>query len=167
MGSATSEAVPSALRAAAVDHVGIATADLDATVAFYRDMFGLVEVHRETNLQQQVIEVMLGPAAEHAATERPTQLQVLAPLSDDSAIARFLDRSGPGLQQLALRVADVEATSSELRGRGLRLLYPEARVGTAGSMINFVHPKDAGGVLLELVQPAEPVVQDRGRDCDS
>lgn len=155
MGSATS--VQSALGAAAVDHVGIATGDLDATVAFYRDVFGMVEVHRETNQQQQVVEVMLAAAGDIDATDdpttRPAQLQLLAPLSEDSAIARFLDRSGPGLQQLALRVTDVEATSAELRSQGLRLLYPQARTGTAGSMINFVHPKDAGGVLIELVQP--------------
>jgi len=75
-------------------------------------------------------------------------------LRPDSAIAKFLDRSGPGLQQLAYTVADVEAASAALRARGLRLLYDEPRRGTAGSRINFVHPKDAGGVLVELVQPA-------------
>lgn len=141
----------------AVDHVGIATADLDLTVTLYRDLFGMVEVHRETNQDQQVVEVMLAAAAEaDEPAGQPTRLQVLAPLSEDSAIARFLDRSGPGLQQLALRVLDVDATSNRIRQRGLRLLYDRARSGTAGSMINFVHPKDAGGVLIELVQPADP-----------
>jgi methylmalonyl-CoA/ethylmalonyl-CoA epimerase len=81
-------------------------------------------------------------------------LQLLAPLSADSTIARFLDRRGPGVQQVAYRVADVEKASEELRGRGLRLLYDEPRRGTAGSRVNFVHPADAGGVLVELVEPA-------------
>lgn len=140
-----------------VDHVGIATADLDRTVALYTGAFGMVEVHRETNTEQQVVEVMLAAAGEATSDGRsgpPARLQLLAPLSPDSAIATFLDRSGPGLQQLALRVVDVAATADRLRRRGLRLLYPEPRTGTAGSKINFVHPKDAGGVLVELVEPA-------------
>jgi methylmalonyl-CoA/ethylmalonyl-CoA epimerase len=81
-------------------------------------------------------------------------VQLLAPLDETSTIAKFLDRSGPGLQQVAYRVTDVEKVSAVLRERGLRLLYDEPRRGTAGSRINFVHPKDAGGVLVELVEPA-------------
>jgi methylmalonyl-CoA/ethylmalonyl-CoA epimerase len=82
------------------------------------------------------------------------RLQLLAPLDQTSTIARFLDRSGPGLQQLAYRVTDVEEVSAVLRERGVRLLYDEPQRGTADSRINFVHPKDAGGVLVELVEPA-------------
>jgi methylmalonyl-CoA/ethylmalonyl-CoA epimerase len=81
-------------------------------------------------------------------------VQLLAPLSADSPIGRFLDRHGPGIQQVAYRVDDVAAASAVLRERGLRLLYDEPRRGTAGSQVNFVHPKDAGGVLVEIVQPA-------------
>jgi methylmalonyl-CoA/ethylmalonyl-CoA epimerase len=81
-------------------------------------------------------------------------IQLLAPLDETSTIAKFLDRNGPGLQQLAYRVTDVEKVADVLRGRGLRLLYDEPRRGTAGSRVNFVHPKDAGGVLVELVEPA-------------
>jgi methylmalonyl-CoA/ethylmalonyl-CoA epimerase len=81
-------------------------------------------------------------------------IQLLAPLSDESPIAKFLSRSGPGVQQVAYTVSDVEATSATLRARGMRLLYDTPRRGTAESRINFVHPKDAGGVLVELVQPA-------------
>jgi methylmalonyl-CoA/ethylmalonyl-CoA epimerase len=133
----------------AVDHVGIAVSDLDAAIAWYRDVFGMEPVHEEINEEQGVREAMLavGPDAQ-------TQIQLLAPLRPDSPIAKFLDRSGPGVQQVAYRVGDIEATSSELRARGLRLLYDTAVRGTAGSRINFVHPKDAGGVLVELVQPA-------------
>jgi methylmalonyl-CoA/ethylmalonyl-CoA epimerase len=83
-------------------------------------------------------------------------IQLLAPLDDSSTIAKFLDRNGPGIQQIAYRVTDVEAVSAVLRERGLRLLYDVAKRGTAGSLVNFVHPKDAGGVLIELVEPAMP-----------
>jgi methylmalonyl-CoA/ethylmalonyl-CoA epimerase len=105
-------------------------------------------VHEEVNEEQGVREAML------AVGDGDTQLQLLAPLTPDSAIARFLDRSGPGLQQLAYRVRDVEEVAALLRQRGLRVLYDRPRRGTAGSRVNFVHPKDAGGVLVELVEPA-------------
>jgi methylmalonyl-CoA/ethylmalonyl-CoA epimerase len=130
-----------------IDHVGIAVPDLDAAVALHTSAFGLTEVHREVNTEQGVAEAMLA-AADGA------RVQLLAPLTPDSPIARFLDRAGPGLQQLAYTVRDVEAAAAALRARGLRLLYDEPRRGTAGSRINFVHPKDAGGVLVELVEPA-------------
>lgn len=134
----------------AVDHVGLAVADLDAAVAWHRDTLGLVLLHTESNEEQGVKEAMLGvPGASSGAP----LVQLLAPLREDCAVARFLDRSGPGLQQLAYRVRDVEAAAQVLRERGLRLLYDTPRRGTGGSRINFVHPKDAGGVLLELVEP--------------
>lgn len=133
----------------AVDHVGIAVPDLDAALAFYAETFGLHAVHQETNEDQGVREAMLA-----VGPDPGTRLQLLAPLTPDSPIARFLDRTGPGLQQLAYRVVDVEQAAAVLRARGLRLLYDEPRRGTAGSRVNFVHPKDAGGVLVELVEPA-------------
>ena len=132
----------------AIDHVGVAVADLDAAKAFYRDTFGMETVHEETNTDQGVREAMV------AVGDSGACIQLLAPLTPDSTIARFLDRSGPGMQQLAYRVEDVEAVSATLRARGLRLLYDEPRRGTSGSRVNFVHPKDAGGVLVELVEPA-------------
>ncbi|MDA3643327.1 methylmalonyl-CoA epimerase [Saccharopolyspora indica] len=136
----------------AVDHVGIAVPDLEAAIAFHRETFGLEVTHSEVNEEQGVHEAMLRAPGDATGA---TQLQLLAPLREDSAIAKFLDRSGPGLQQLAFRVTDVEAAMSALRAKGLRLLYDEPRRGTANSRINFVHPKDAGGVLVELVEPAE------------
>ena len=81
-------------------------------------------------------------------------IQLLAPLRPDSPIGKFLDRNGPGIQQMAYRVVDIDATSAALRAKGVRLLYDEPRRGTADSRINFLHPKDAGGVLVELVEPA-------------
>ncbi|PRX49438.1 methylmalonyl-CoA epimerase [Prauserella shujinwangii] len=133
-----------------IDHVGVAVPDLDAAIAFYSGNFGLEATHTEVNEEQGVREAML-----HApGDENGPAVQLLAPLRPDSTIGKFLDTKGPGLQQLAYRVTDVEAAAAALRAKGLRLLYPEARRGTAGSKVNFVHPKDAGGVLVELVQPA-------------
>jgi methylmalonyl-CoA/ethylmalonyl-CoA epimerase len=132
-----------------IDHVGIAVRDLDEAIAFYELVFGVTPVHEEINEEQGVREAML------AVGDGDTRIQLLAPLSDDSTIAKFLDRSGPGVQQVAYTVDDVEAVSETLRARGMRLLYDRPRRGTAGSLVNFVHPKDAGGVLVELVQPAK------------
>jgi methylmalonyl-CoA/ethylmalonyl-CoA epimerase len=132
----------------AIDHVGVAVPDLDAAIAFYRDSFGMQVAHEETNEEQGVREAML------AVGDSGSCIQLLAPLSPESTIAKFLERSGPGMQQLAYRVTDVEQVSAVLRERGLRLLYDEPRRGTAGSRINFVHPKDTGGILVELVEPA-------------
>ncbi len=134
----------------AVDHVGIAVPDLDAAVAWYAENLGMIETHREVNEAQGVHEAMLSLPG---APDRATALQLLAPLNAESTIAKFIDRSGPGLQQLAYRVTDIEAVSAYLRAKGLRLLYDAPRHGTADSRINFIHPKDAGGVLIELVEP--------------
>jgi methylmalonyl-CoA/ethylmalonyl-CoA epimerase len=131
-----------------IDHVGVAVPDLEAAKAFYTEKLGMKVLHEETNEEQGVREAMVGVG------ESGSCIQLLAPLSEASTIAKFLDRSGPGLQQLAYRVTDVEHVSAILRERGLRLLYDEPRRGTGGSRINFVHPKDAGGVLVELVEPA-------------
>jgi methylmalonyl-CoA/ethylmalonyl-CoA epimerase len=132
-----------------IDHVGIAVADLDQAIEFWGRVFGMRCVHVETNEEQGVREAMLavGPDPDGGC------VQLLAPLTPDSAIARFLERSGPGVQQVAYTVDDVDAACTALRERGVRLLYDTPRRGTAGSRINFVHPKDAGGVLVELVQP--------------
>ena len=129
-----------------IDHVGIAVPDLDAAIAFYRDNFGIVSVHEEVNDQQGVREAML------AVGDGNTRIQLLAPLNDESTIAKFIDRNGAGMQQLAYTVEDIDAVSAQIRARGLRLLYEEPRRGTANSRINFIHPKDAGGVLVELVE---------------
>ncbi len=132
----------------AIDHVGIAVPDLDEAIAFYRDTFGMKVAHQETNEEQGVREAMI------AVGDSGSMIQLLAPLNEESTIAKFLTRSGPGLQQLAYRVTDVDAVCEILRSRGVRLLYDAPKRGTASSRINFVHPKDAGGVLVELVEPA-------------
>jgi methylmalonyl-CoA/ethylmalonyl-CoA epimerase len=137
-----------------IDHVGIAVPDLDAAIAFYRDTFGIVSVHEERNEEQGVREAML------AVGDGSTRIQLLAPLSEASTIAKFLDRNGPGVQQVAYTVEDIDAVSATLRERGMRLLYDQPRRGTSDSRVNFVHPKDAGGVLIELVEPAGKVHAD-------
>ncbi|QRY63634.1 methylmalonyl-CoA epimerase [Gordonia sp. PDNC005] len=132
-----------------IDHVGIAVADLDASAKWYLDNFGFENLHEEINEEQGVREAMVGPRGGTGAL-----IQLLAPLNEQSTIAKFIDRNGPGLQQMAVRVTDLDAVSERLTAAGVRLLYPQPKRGTADSRINFVHPKDAGGVLLELVEPA-------------
>ncbi len=136
----------------AIDHVGIAVPDFDAAVQWHTEHLGLVLVHEEVNEEQGVREGMM--CAPGTAFGRDTAIQILAPLDDQSTIAKFIGRSGPGLQQLAYRVDDVEAAAADLRAAGVRLLYDAPKHGTADSRVNFIHPKDAGGVLVELVEPA-------------
>jgi methylmalonyl-CoA/ethylmalonyl-CoA epimerase len=132
----------------AIDHVGVAVPDLDAAIAFYERTYGMRLAHQETNEEQGVREAMM------AVGDSGSHIQLLAPLDESSTIAKFLDRNGPGIQQVAYRVADLDAVSATLRERGMRLLYDEPRRGTSASRVNFIHPKDAGGVLVELVEPA-------------
>ena len=131
-----------------IDHVGLAVRDLDEAIARWSKTFGIEVSHREINQSQGIEEAMLDLAD-------GTRLQLLAPLNSDSTIAKFLERSGEGMQQLAFRVTDIEIAMAAVLGAGMRLIYPESQIGTAGSLINFVHPKDAGGVLVELVQSVE------------
>ncbi len=132
-----------------IDHVGIAVADLDEAKEFYARTFGMSVVHEEVNDEQGVREAML------AVGDSGSCIQLLAPLGPDTTIAKFLDRSGPGIQQIAYRVDDIDAACADLRASGVRLLYDVPKSGTAGSRVNFIHPKDAGGVLVELVEPGE------------
>jgi len=133
----------------AIDHVGVAVHDLDVAIEFYSSTYGMRLAHQEVNEEQGVREAMM------AVGDSGSCIQLLAPLNEQSTIAKFLDRSGPGIQQLAYRVADLDAVSATLRERGLRLLYDEPKRGTSDSRVNFVHPKDAGGILVELVEPSE------------
>ena len=132
-----------------IDHVGLAVTDLDASIAFYARAFGLHSVHEEVNEEQGVREAMIDVAGSGSF------LQLLAPLREDSPIGKFLARNGEGIQQLAFRVTDMDVACDRLRAAGVRLLYDVPKTGTAGSRVNFVHPKDCGGVLVELVEPAD------------
>ena len=136
------------MRITAIDHVGIAVPDLDAAIEHYTTAYGMTCVHQEVNEEQGVREAMM------TVGDSGSYLQLLAPLTPDSTIGRFLDKSGPGIQQMAYRVDSIDEVSAHLREQGMRLLYDEPKKGTAGSRVNFVHPKSAGGVLVELVEPA-------------
>jgi len=135
----------------AIDHVGIAVSDLDAAIKWYHDHLGMIVLHEEINEEQGVREAMLSV---RGAPKGSAEIQLMSPLDETSTIAKFLDKRGPGLQQLAYRTSDIDLLSERLRAEGVRLLYDAPRRGTANSRSNFIHPKDAGGVLVELVEPA-------------
>jgi methylmalonyl-CoA/ethylmalonyl-CoA epimerase len=136
----------------AIDHVGIAVPNLDAAIKWYHDHLGMIVLHEEINEEQGVREAMLSV---RGAPKGSAEIQLMSPLDETSTIAKFLDKRGPGLQQLAYRTSDIDLLSERLLAEGVRLLYDAPRRGTANSRINFIHPKDAGGVLIELVEPAE------------
>jgi methylmalonyl-CoA/ethylmalonyl-CoA epimerase len=135
----------------ALDHVGIAVPDLDAAIAWYHNHLGMIVLHEEVNEDQGIREAMLSV---RGAPVGSAQIQLMAPLDQSSTIAKFIDKRGPGLQQLAYRVSNLDQLSRRLHDQGVRLLYEAPRRGTSNSRINFIHPKDAGGVLIELVEPA-------------
>ena len=132
---------------ARIDHVGVAVDDLDAAIALHEQAYGLTLAHREVVEEQGVEAVLLDVGASH--------VELLRPLEPDTAVGRFLATRGPGLHHVAYRVADIEATLDDLRDRGLRLIDETPRVGIRDSRVAFVHPQSAGGVLTEIVQPAE------------
>lgn len=135
----------------AVDHIGIAVPDLDVAKKWYHDHLGMIVLHEEVNEEQGVREAML---TVRGAPIGSVQVQLIAPIDDSSTIAKFIDKRGPGLQQLAYRVSDIDALTQRLHDQGVRLIYDAPRRGTANSRVNFIHPKDGGGVLIELVEPA-------------
>jgi methylmalonyl-CoA/ethylmalonyl-CoA epimerase len=135
----------------AIDHVGIAVPDLDAAIAWYHDHLGMIVLHEEINEEQGIREAMLSV---RGAPVGSAQIQLMAPINESSTIAKFLDKRGPGLQQLAYRTSNLDELTTRLREQGVRMLYDAPRGGTANSRINFIHPKDAGGVLVELVEHA-------------
>ncbi|MCA0293985.1 MAG: methylmalonyl-CoA epimerase [Actinobacteria bacterium] len=136
-----------------IDHVGYAVPNLDEAIKLHTEVFGWRVLHRETNEEQGVEEAMLGTGDQ--LTEN-AQVQLLAPLNENSTIAKWIERNGGrgGVQQVCYRVADIDVASAKLRERGVTLLYDTPKIGTGGSRINFAHPKSTGGILLEIVEPA-------------
>ncbi|MFD6952022.1 methylmalonyl-CoA epimerase [Nocardiopsis sp. TSRI0078] len=135
-----------------LDHVGIACHDLDASIAFYRSTYGFEVAHEEVNEEQGVREAML--RINGTDDGGATYLQLLEPVREDSPVAKFLARNGEGVHHLAFGTADVARSAAGVGEHGVRVLDAEPRAGTAGSRIVFLHPKDCGGVLTELVQSA-------------
>ena len=131
----------------AIDHVGLAVEDMDAALAIYRDQLGMPLVHRETVTDQGVDAALLDVGDSH--------IELLAPLSPDTPVGKFLSRRWPGLHHVAYRVADVQATLDACAAAGLRLIDEHPRIGIRNSRVAFVHPASTGGVLTEIVQPAE------------
>lgn len=129
-----------------IDHVGLAVANLDDAVAYYQRCFGFENIHEEVNEEQGVREAMLDVGGSGSC------LQLLAPLREDSPIGKFLAKRGEGLQQLAFTVTDMDAVCTHLRAEGVELLYEVPKRGTANSRVNFVNPRFAHGVLVELVE---------------
>jgi methylmalonyl-CoA epimerase len=132
---------------AQIDHVGVAVDDLDAAIALHEDAYGMALAHREVVEEQGVEAVLLDVGSSH--------VELLRPLQPDTAVGRFLASRGPGLHHVAYRVDDIEAALADLRDRGLRLIDETPRIGIRDSRVAFIHPQSAGGVLTEIVQPAE------------
>ena len=131
----------------AVDHLGVAVEDLDAAIELYSQGLGMPLQHRETVAEQGVEAALLGVGDSH--------VELLQPLGEDTPVGRFLAKRGPGLHHAAYRCADVAAALEQCRARGLRLIDEQPRRGIRDSQVAFLHPASTGGVLTELVQPAE------------
>jgi methylmalonyl-CoA/ethylmalonyl-CoA epimerase len=132
---------------ARVDHIGVAVEDLDAAIALHERDYGMALVHREVIDEQGVEAVLLDVGENH--------VELLRPLGEDTPVGRFLASRGPGLHHVAYQVGDVDSTLAQLRARGLRLIDETPRTGIRGSRVAFLHPAASGGVLTEIVQPAE------------
>ena len=132
---------------AQIDHVGVAVDDLDAAIALHEQTYGLAFAHREVVEEQGVEAVLLDAGESH--------VELLRPLQPDTAVGRFLASRGPGLHHVAYRVDDIDAALDALRDRGLQLIDETPRAGIRDSRVAFVHPRSTGGVLTEIVQPAE------------
>jgi methylmalonyl-CoA epimerase len=133
---------------ARLDHIGIAVADLDAALRFYRDALGL-EIAPAEEVPSQRVRVHFVPLE---GGPEPASLELLEATSADSPIAKYLDKRGPGLHHVTLRVDDIRAALAQLKARGVRLIDEQPRAGAHGSLVAFVHPSSAHGVLLELSQ---------------
>lgn len=129
-----------------IDHIGVAVEEIEPALELYRDSFELTLAHREVVEEQGVEAVLLDVGESH--------VELLAPLSADTPVGRFLAKQGPGLHHVAYQVQDIEATLERLRTAGLQLIDQEPRAGIRGSRVAFMHPRATAGVLTEIVQPA-------------
>ena len=132
---------------ARIDHIGVAVEDLDASLALYEQTYGMELVHRETVTEQGVEAVLLDVGENH--------VELLAPLGPDTPVGKYLAKRGPGIHHVAYQVTDIEAALAQLKEAGSRLIDETPRTGIRNSRVAFVHPSSSGGVLTEIVQPAE------------
>jgi methylmalonyl-CoA/ethylmalonyl-CoA epimerase len=136
-----------------IDHIGIACHDLEAKIKLFSETFELSVVAREINEEQGVKEAMLLIADGEGGS---SYIQLLEPLSADSPVGKFLAKRGEGVHHVAFGVSDVAEAMDKISAKGVRLLDERPRHGSMGSEIAFLHPKDLGGTLTELVQAAKP-----------
>jgi methylmalonyl-CoA/ethylmalonyl-CoA epimerase len=129
-----------------IDHIGVAVEDVESSLALYRDALQMEVAHREIVEEQGVEAVLLDVGENH--------VELLAPLSDDTPVGRFLAKKGPGLHHIAYQVSNIDATLASLKAAGLPLIDEQPRVGIRGSRVAFLHPRGTDGVLTEIVEPA-------------
>lgn len=127
-----------------IDHIGIATRELNDALGVWRDALGL-EVDATEAVVEQGVRIAMLPIGE-------THIELLEPLSHDSPVGKFLDKRGPGIHHVAIEVEDIRASLADLKEKGARLIDETPRRGAGGCLVAFVHPASANGVLLELVQ---------------
>ncbi len=127
-----------------IDHIGIATRQLEEATAVWRDALGL-EVDSTEKIVEQGVRIAMLPIGE-------THIELLEPLEQDSPVGKFLEKRGPGLHHIAVRVNDIRGTLAQLKKTGARLIDETPRVGAGGCLVAFIHPSSVNGVLLELVQ---------------
>jgi methylmalonyl-CoA/ethylmalonyl-CoA epimerase len=130
-----------------IDHIGVATDDLDGAIALYEGKLGMPVAHRETVESQGVEAVLLDVGEGH--------VELLRPLGQDTPVGKYLAKQGPGLHHVAYAVGDIDSVLGELKDQGVELIDSKARQGIRNSRVAFLHPKATGGVLTELVEPSE------------
>jgi len=137
---------------ATLDHIGIAVANLDEALKFYRDALGLdVETPEEVASQHvRAHFIPLGESADRGTGAPGPRLELLEATSEDSPIAKYVAKRGPGLHHITLRVDDIRAALAQLAAKGVRLIDAQPRQGAHGSLVAFIHPSSAHGVLVEL-----------------
>ncbi len=129
-----------------IDHIGVAVNDIDAAVRLYAQQFDMAEQHRET-VEEQGVEAILFEVGEG-------HVELIAPLSPDTGVGRFIAKNGPGLHHVAYATDDIEGALAAVSEAGLRMIDEKPRRGIRGSRVAFLHPRSTGGVLTELVEPA-------------
>jgi methylmalonyl-CoA/ethylmalonyl-CoA epimerase len=130
-----------------VDHIGVAVEDIDASLELYERDYGMTLVHREIVAEQGVEAVLLDVGENH--------IELLAATGPDTPVGKFIAKKGPGMHHVAYQVDDIEATLAALKEAGMKLIDETPRIGIRNSRVAFLHPKTAGGLLTEIVQPAE------------
>ena len=130
-----------------IDHIGVATDDLDGAIALYEEKMGMPVAHRETVESQGVEAVLLDVGEGH--------VELLRPLGPETAVGKYLAKRGPGLHHVAYAVGDIDEVLGKLKQAGIELIDEQPRQGIRDSRVAFLHPRSTGGVLTEIVEPAE------------